>query len=128
MEKQSVHILDRVCYHDSIVLQLRVKWSSKWAKITKHLVGKGSSNMPFVELLITAVIEVEGTAVELMLQAPYACKSTQFSSVQFSLSVVSDSLQPHEPQHVRPPCPSPTPGVPPNPCPLSPCHPASHPL
>ena len=35
----------------------------------------------------------------------------QFSSVQFSRSVVSDSLQPHESQHARPPCPSPTPGV-----------------
>ena len=33
------------------------------------------------------------------------------SSVQFSSSVVSDSLQPHESQHARPPCPSPTPGV-----------------
>ena len=32
-------------------------------------------------------------------------------SVQFSRSVVSDSLQPHESQHARPPCPSPTPGV-----------------
>ena len=36
----------------------------------------------------------------------------------FSCSVVSDSLQPHEPQHARPPCPSPTPGVYPNSCPL----------
>ena len=34
-----------------------------------------------------------------------------FSSVQFSHSVVSDSLQPHESQHARPPCPLPTPGV-----------------
>ena len=43
---------------------------------------------------------------------------------QFSCSVVSDSLRPHEPQHARPPCPSPTPGVYPNPCPLSRwCHP-----
>ena len=33
------------------------------------------------------------------------------SSVQFSRSVVSDSLRPHESQHTRPPCPSPTPGV-----------------
>ena len=40
-------------------------------------------------------------------------------SVQFSHSVVSDSLQPHELQHARPPCPSPAPGVHPNPCPLS---------
>ena len=42
-----------------------------------------------------------------------------FSSVQFSRTVVSDSLQPHEPQHVRPPCPSPTPRIYPNSCPLS---------
>ena len=46
------------------------------------------------------------------------------SSVQFSCSVVSDSLQPHEPQHARPPCPSPTPRVHPNPYPSSQwCHP-----
>ena len=40
--------------------------------------------------------------------------SILFSSVQFSRSVVSDSLQPRESQHARPPCPSPTPGVHPN--------------
>ena len=39
--------------------------------------------------------------------------------VQFSRSVVSNSLRPHEPQHARPPCPSPTPGVYPNPWTLS---------
>ena len=45
-------------------------------------------------------------------------------SVQFGCSVMSDSLWPHEPQHARPPCPSPTPGVHQNPCPLSWwCHP-----
>ena len=44
--------------------------------------------------------------------------------VQFSCSVVSDSLQPHEPQHARPPCLSPTPGVHPNSYPLNRwCHP-----
>ena len=37
--------------------------------------------------------------------------TVQFSSVQFSRSVVSDSLRPHESQHARPPCSSPTPGV-----------------
>ena len=47
-----------------------------------------------------------------------------FSSLQFSHSVVSDSLRPHELQHARPPCPSPTPGVYSNSCPLSRwCHP-----
>ena len=46
------------------------------------------------------------------------------SSVQFSHSVVSDSLQPHECQHARPPSPSPTPGVHSNSCPSSWwCHP-----
>ena len=50
--------------------------------------------------------------------------SVQFSSVQFSCSVMSDSLWPHELQHARPPSPSPNPGVYPNPCPLSQwCHP-----
>ena len=47
-----------------------------------------------------------------------------YQSVQFSRSVVSDSLWPHEPQHARPPCPSPTPGVHPNRNPSSHwCHP-----
>ena len=46
--------------------------------------------------------------------------SNNFLSVQFSRSVVSDSLRPHELQHARPPCPSPTPGV------HSDSHPSSH--
>jgi len=50
---------------------------------------------------------------------------TRFSSVQFSRSVMSDSLQPHESQHARPPCPLPTPGVHSNSRPSSRwCHPA----
>ena len=49
--------------------------------------------------------------------------SVQFS--QFSCSVMSDSLWPHESQHTRPPCPSPSPGVHPDSCPSSQwCHPA----
>ena len=44
--------------------------------------------------------------------------------VQFSRSIISDSLRPHGLQHARPPCPSPTPGVYSNSCPLSRwCHP-----
>ena len=47
------------------------------------------------------------------------------SSVQFSRTVVSDSLRPHESQHATPPCPSPTPRVHSNSCPSSWwCHPA----
>ena len=51
--------------------------------------------------------------------------SVIYSSVQFSCSVVSDSLRLHESQHARPPCPSPTPGVHPDSRPSSQwCHPA----
>ena len=52
--------------------------------------------------------------VELRKSGPFC-----LSSVQFSHSVVSDSLRPHGLQHTRPPCPSPTPGVYSNSCPLS---------
>ena len=45
--------------------------------------------------------------------------TTLLNDIQLSRSVISDSLWPHEPQHARPPCPSPTPGVQPNPCPSS---------
>ena len=59
-----------------------------------------------------------------MFKRPHNC--THLSSVQFSCSVVSNSLWPHELQHGRPPCPSPTPRVYPNSCPLSQwCHPTS---
>ena len=51
--------------------------------------------------------------------------SCKFSSVQFSRSVVSNSLWPHDSQHARPPCSSPTPRVYSNSCPSSRwCHPA----
>ena len=53
-------------------------------------------------------------AISILIHIP-----SQFSSVQFSRSVVSNSLRPHESQHGRPPCPSPTPGVHSDSCPLS---------
>ena len=53
------------------------------------------------------------------------CLIPTFSSVQFSRSVVSNSLRPHESQHSRPPCPLPTPRIYSNSCPSSRwCHPA----
>ena len=52
-------------------------------------------------------------------------KHKVLSSVQLNCSIMSNSLRPHEPQHARPPCLSPTPGVYPNSCPSSWwCHPA----
>ena len=62
-------------------------------------------------------------------QMKWCSTSLAISSVsQFSRSVVSNSLQPHESQHARPPCPSPTPRVYSNSCPSSRwCHPAISP-
>ena len=62
----------------------------------------------------------------------YRYYAVPFSLVQFSRSLVSDSLQPHELQHTRPPCPSPTPRVHPDSCPsitdaIQPSHPLSAP-
>ena len=69
--------------------------------------------------------ESEKGGLKLYIQKTKIMVSDPFSSVQFSCSVMSGSLWPHEPQHARPPCPSPTPGVYPNPCPLSQgCHPS----
>ena len=53
------------------------------------------------------------------LVASYSQNNWSVCSVQFSASVMSNYLRPHEPQYARPPCPSPTPRVHPNPCPLS---------
>ena len=67
----------------------------------------------------------ECTKARVNLNVNYNLCMIQFSSVQFSRSVVSDSLRPHESQHARPPCPSPSPRVHSDSCPLSPwCHPA----
>ena len=58
------------------------------------------------------------------LLSTYFMSGSVLCSVQFSFSVISNSLQPHELQHARPPCPSQTPGVHPNPCPSTRwCHP-----
>ena len=63
--------------------------------------------------------EGETVGLKLNIQKTKIMASSPISSVQFSHSVVSDSLQPHELQHTRPPCPSPTPGVHPDSCPSS---------
>ena len=59
---------------------------------------------------------VSQPAWRLGIPSSFPCKLVDFGHItfsepQFSLSVVSDSLRPHESQHARPPCPSPTPGI-----------------
>ena len=66
----------------------------------------------------------DGGALPTAIAQLWAFLFNQFSSVQFSCSVTSDSLWPHGLQHARPPCPSPTPRVYTNSCPLGQwCHP-----
>ena len=80
--------------------------------------------MVFILLWFPPVTFLHTWWVLTMHEALLIVYSNGFSSVQFSRLVVSDSLRPHEPQHARPPCPSPTPRVYPNSCPLSRwCHP-----
>ena len=72
----------------------------------------------------TVCLQVQGRLVPSFLRPVLgivraSVMDTVFSSVQFNHSVVSDSLQPPEPWHPRPPCPSPTPGFYSNSCPLS---------
>ena len=90
----------------------------RYADDTTHM---AESKEELMSILMKVKGESENPGLKLNIQKTKIMASVliQFSSVQFSRSVVSDSSQPHEPQHARPPCPSPTPGVYPNSCPLS---------
>jgi len=75
-------------------------------------------------LLMKVKEESEKVGLKLNIQKTKIMASGSTSSVRFSRSVVSKSLRPHELQHTRPPCPSPTPRVHSNSCPSSRwCHP-----
>ena len=90
---------------------LCIRWPKCWSfsfsiSLSNEYSGLISFRIDWFDLL--AVQDSQGSS-----PAP------QFTSVQFSHSVVTDSLRPHELQHTRPPCPSPTPGVHSNSRPLS---------
>ena len=93
---------------------------NKWKNVIARITSNVNFILTFFLKFLLSVVESGNT---------YTC-----ISVQFSRSVVSYSLRPHESQHAKPPCPSPTPGVYPNPCSSSRwCHPLvrwwlSHPL
>ena len=69
--------------------------------------GCSTPNLPVLHYLL----EFAQTRVHWIGDAIQPSQSSNESSVQFSCSVICDSLQPHESQHARPPCPSPSPGV-----------------
>ena len=79
-----------------------------------------SERLYFLGLQITADVDCSHEIKRHLLLG----RKAMISLVQFSCSVVSDSLWPHEPQHTKPPCLSPTPGIYPESCPMSQwCHP-----
>ena len=93
-----------------------------------QMVGQGVALSPI--LALSFLIILGSISTEVMSPPPQSqgwtvvVVSPSQSSIEFSRSVVSDSLRPHELQHARPPCPSSTPGAHSNSCPLSPwCHP-----
>ena len=76
-------------------------------------------------LLMKVKEESKKTGLKFNIQKTKIMASSHICSVQFSRSVISDCLRPHESQHARLPCPTPTPGVHSNSCPSSRwCHPA----
>ena len=82
--------------------------------------------LPPLGPLLFHLLAILSATVSAVCPVLYTHSPATYSSVQFSRSVVSDCMQSREPQHARPPCPSPTPRVHPNPCPLSQWMPSSH--
>ena len=90
-----------------------------------NLRNKGSSSISTLPTLRSCTGEIGPQNIWLWKPMRSMCKKALEPSVQFSCSVMSNSLQPHELQHARPFCPSPSPRVHPNSCLSSRwCHPA----
>ena len=93
-----------------------MRWLESLKILEKGLPWRSSgwnSELPLQQLGVWSLIR------ELRSCMPHSMANiflTKINSVQFSCWVESDSLQPHEVQHARPPCPSPTPGVHPDSC------------
>ena len=106
-----------------IELLCRVHHEKCWAGVAQagiKIAGRNINNLRYAEDT-TLMAENEEELKSLLMKVKEESEQVglKLSSVQFSHSVVSDSLRPHEVQHARPPCPSPTAGVYANPCPLS---------
>ena len=98
-------------YRDEITGHCSCQFNTPWKEFREEIRNKALCTL--------------GTTGRKGLQRVRYSQENTFSSVQFSHSVMSDSLRPHESQHARPPCPSPNPGVHWDSPPLSQwCHPA----
>ena len=114
----------RVFWNESV---LRIRWPKYWSFSFSISPSNKYSGLICFRIYWLDLLAVQGTLKSLLQHHSSKASILQhsaFSSVQFSRSVVSNSLWPHELQHARPPCPSPTPGAYPNSCSLSRwCHP-----
>ena len=90
--------------------QRSVKCIEWWPQYSQ--VNRGGVKQPFLLVVLLSILHTHDKIHVLTLFFRF-----RFSSVQFSHSVMSDSLRPHESQHARPPCPSPSPGVHSDSCP-----------
>ena len=127
----------RVFSNESV---LHIRWPKYWSfsfniSPSNEYSGLISFRMDWLDLLavqgtLKSLFQHDSSKVSILqhsaffivqLSHPYMTtgKTIAFDSVQFNHSITSDSLRPHEPQHTRPPCLSPTPRVYSNSCPLS---------
>ena len=95
---------------------LLLSWGMNYDKKEVYVCVKIYFGFLIVKLCYTLLLEIR--IPSLWPRTMTSILALHFSSVQFSRSVMSNSLWPHELQHTRPPCPSPTPGVHLNPYPL----------
>ena len=110
-----------------------IRWPKDWS--FSFSIGPTNEYSRLISFRIDwfELLAVQGTLKSLLQQHNLeTLYRHDFSSVQFSRSVMSDSLQPHKSQQARPPCPSPTPEVHPDSCPpsrdaIQPSHPLSSP-
>ena len=86
-------------------------------KMIQNLENKMELHINRLETRIEKMQEMFNKDIEEIIKSQYIMNNG-ISLVQFSHSVMCNSLRPHESQHARPPCPSPTPGVYSNSCPL----------
>ena len=114
----------RTCKHTHLYMHIKQNNYLRYADDTT-LIAESEEKWKTPLMKVKEESEKFGLKLNIQKTKIMTSSTIQFSSVQFSRSVMSDSLQPHESQYARSPCPSPTPGNYPNPCPSSRwCHPA----
>ena len=124
---------DATLYYWNLELQGCLGWSGILVAILSLSFIEYRSWQCYSRIFYSNLVKSKKSRIFSHIEDTYKRLSLYFlSSVKFSRSVVSNSLRPHESQHARPPCPSPTPGVHSDSCPwvsdaIQPSHPLSCP-